>query len=92
MEKDNRYRIVKPLMSDGQIKSFKDIFLYIPKSVVARDLGINNVRFTRLMNDVGDFTLNDIFRLAAFCEIDELDLLKLVDRQYQESKKSKIKK
>src|SRR5207245_336902 len=33
----------------------------LPKSVVARDLGMNNTRFTRLMQNVEQFKLEELF-------------------------------
>ena len=89
MEKDRRYVHIKSLISGGYIKSFREIFSIIPKSVVARDLGMNNMRFSRLMNNVDQFSLKDILRLATFLEIDEMILINLVYQQFVEDKKSK---
>jgi hypothetical protein len=56
-------------------------------SVVARDLGINNVRFSKLINNVELFVLKELYRLAENIEIERKILLDLVDQQYAESKK-----
>jgi hypothetical protein len=50
MAKDRRYTRVKNLMSGGHIRSFQDIFLDIPKSVVARDLGITFTIMLRMLS------------------------------------------
>jgi len=78
MAKDRRYIRVKNLLSGGHIHSFPDIFLDIPKSVVARDLGINNVRFSKLINKVELFLLKDIYRFADLLEVDGMYLLHLI--------------
>ena len=92
MTKDRRYTTIKNLISAGYIKSFREIFDTLPKSVVARDLGMNNIRFSRLIDNVDQFLLRDLFRIAAYLEIDELILVNLVYQQYATDKKSKKKK
>ena len=72
----------------GHVKSFNDIFKYIPKSIVAKDLGTKVDRFNRLMNRVEKFTLEDMARIAAFCDL-ELDLIyKLWKKEYQLQKET----
>jgi len=78
-------------MSTGHIRNFQDLFKFIPKSVIARDLGMNNTRFSKLIQNVDDFILRDLFRLAELFEIDDLALLNLVHQQYLADKKSKKK-
>jgi hypothetical protein len=92
MAKDRRYGTVKNLITGGFIKSFGEIFDILPKSVVARDLGMNNVRFSKLIANVDLFTLKDLFHFATLLEIEELVLLNLVHQQHLAKKKSKIKK
>jgi hypothetical protein len=92
MAKDRRYTTVKNLITGGYIKFFREIFDTLPKSVVARDLGMNNIRFSKLMNNMDLFLLRDLFRFASFLEIEETVLLNLVYQQYLADKKSKKKK
>jgi hypothetical protein len=91
MAKDRRYITVKNLITAGYIKSFREIFETIPKSVVARDLGMNNARFTRLMNDVGSFTLEELFRLSVFLEIEGSIIVNLTLQQFDIDKKARKK-
>ena len=91
MAKDRRYAVVKNLISTGYIKAFRDIFDIIPKSVVARDLGMNNIRFTALMTNVDKFLLKDIFLIAALIEVEEDVLVGLILQQYLLDKKIKKK-
>ena len=92
MVKDRRYAVVKNLIDTGYIKSFGDIFNVIPKSVIARDLGMNNLRFSKLMKNVDLFLLRDLFRLATFLEVEETVLMNLIYQQYVIDKKNKKKK
>lgn len=92
MSKDKRYNTLKNLISGGYIKTFGEIFDTIPKSVVAADLGMNNVRFTKLMHNPVGFLVNDLFRIAALIDIDEKAILDLVYNQHVQDKKSKRKK
>lgn len=92
MSKDRRYTTVKNLISGGYIKTFSEIFETLPKSVMARDLGMNNIRFTKLMNNVDNFFLRDIFRMAVLLEISETTMYELIWQQYTIDKKSKKKK
>ena len=91
MAKDRRYVTVKNLITGGYIKSFREIFETIPKSVVARDLGMNNARFTKLMNNVGSFKLEELFRLSAFLEIEGTIILNLTLQQFEIDRKTKKK-
>ena len=57
MEKDERYKAVKRLIEKGDITEFNEMFTYIPKTVVARDLGAAPARFSEKMNLIEKFTL-----------------------------------
>ena len=89
--RDPRYDLIKPMILGGKITTFNDIFKFIPKTVVATDLGKKVDRFTELMNRVEGFTLEELFIIAKFCDIDEPQMLKLAENQYLKSK-SKILK
>lgn len=94
MVRDPRYKNLKNLISSGHIKIFREIFDLdvIPKSVVARDLGLNNVRFTKLMFNVHKFAFEDMFRLATIIEVEEQVITDLIIQQYALDKKNKKKK
>jgi hypothetical protein len=89
MVKDRRYSTLKKLLASDQLNSFQEIFDIIPKSVVARDLGMNNMRFSKLMNDLGRFTLEDLHRMADFIEVDGTTMVMLADKQFMANKKRK---
>ena len=89
--RDPRYDLIKPMILGGKIVTFNDIFKFIPKTVVATDLGKKVDRFTELMNHVEGFTLEELFMIGKFCDIDENQIVKLAVTQYQKNK-SKILK
>jgi len=83
MVKDRRYKTIKNLIEGGHISSFREIFDTLPKSVLYKDLGMNNARFNNLLENVELFVLADIFRIADLIEIEKSFLVKLVMTQYQ---------
>ena len=38
IKRDDRYDVIKPMVESGQLVSFNQIFKYIPKTIVAKDL------------------------------------------------------
>lgn len=85
--KDPRYAQAKALFETGFYKQFRDMFTTIPKSVVARDMGMNNIRFSSLINNVDNFVIKDLVRLADLMEVDHQAFLKWVFEQYRLDKK-----
>lgn len=76
------------MIENGKIMVFNDIFKYIPKTVVAKDLGKKVDRFNVLMSRVEEFMLQDLFIIAGFFEIDEEVMLRLVMNDYQRRKRA----
>ena len=76
----------------NQIHTLNEVYDTVPKTVVARDLGFNSDRITKLFNNVELFYLKDLFKLADLVEVDEMDILKLVCNQYQLDKKTRRRK
>ena len=91
MTKDNRYNLIKPMIDQGHIKSFEDVFKFIPKTVVANDLGMHSSRFTELIQKVDNFRIKDLVLLARLCNVNPRELAELVFKQY-ESNKSRSEK
>ena len=82
MIKDKRYTVVKNLIESGHITLFRQIFDILPKSVVYRDLGMNNARFTNLMENVELFVVSDLFRIADLIEIEKMKILEIMFNQF----------
>jgi hypothetical protein len=86
IKRDDRYDVIKPMVESGQLVSFNQIFKYIPKTIVAKDLGKKVDRFNVLMTHVDEFTLRELFRIGHFCKIDDWTILKLIMYDHQHSK------
>jgi len=91
MEKDIRYESVKVLIETGRIQEFHQIFNYLPKSILAQDLGTNNNRMTRLINHVEQFTLEELFRISHLLGVSYKTVLTIVHNQYFGEQKIKKK-
>lgn len=78
MEKDKRYELVRTLFEVGYIKQFLDIFIIVPKSVLARDLGFNYTRFTKCMLHPTRFTVREVMWISHLTGIPALQLLKWI--------------
>jgi len=66
----------------GEILSLNDIFKFIPKSIVAKDIGKNIARFTEFMSKVQGFTLEELYNIANLCSFTTSQILQLADKQY----------
>jgi hypothetical protein len=75
----------------GKISTFNDIFKFIPKTVVAHSLGKKVDRFSELMKHVEKFTLEELFTIARYCDIEEAEILRLAETEYLKSKSKIIK-
>ncbi len=89
MARDSRYKSVKALIENGTITHFNQMFEFIPKSIVAADMGKQNIRFTRLMGHVEKFTLEDIYTLAKFLEVQDNTVYELAYKEYLHQKGKK---
>jgi hypothetical protein len=83
MPKDHRYTAVKVLIESGHIKIFKQIFDYIPVSVVSNSYGSNYTRFVRLIRNPSQFKLKDLVILASLFDVDSMKMIELVFNQHK---------
>ena len=79
--RDPRYEVIKPMLNEGKIHSFPDIFKFIKKSVVAADLGKRGPRFTELITKVEDFTVKELLIIARLCGLTSAEMFKLVEAE-----------
>ena len=77
------------MLEKGNVQSFNDIFKYIPKTVVAINMGKKVDRFTEIMNRVEKFKLEEVFAVAKLCEVDDSEMLQLVYKEYIKQKRKK---
>jgi hypothetical protein len=88
--RDPRYEIIKPMLNEGKIQSFADIFKFIKKSVVAADLGKRGPRFTQLIQRVEEFTVKELLMIARLCNLSTAEIFKLVEAELSNRKKDNL--
>ena len=71
------------MLDRGKIKSFSDIFLYLPKSVLAADLGKNLRRFNELLLHVEGFTIKDLVAMSNLCGLTRMEMFRLIDQEFE---------
>lgn len=89
---DDRYTQIRPLFESQKITHFEDIFLRVPKSTVARDIGRKRARFNFLMDHVESFLVKDIINIGGLCELTLPQMFKLIDAQYARQKNKEASK
>ena len=94
MARDERYKNVKNLIETGRITALREIFSYkaIPKTVVAKDLGMHHVTFNKLLSVPQRFTFEDAFHLATLLDTDKKNIMNLIYNQCEEDRKKARKK
>lgn len=92
MVKHTRTDIIKPLIESGHIKEFHQIFIYVPKTAVAEDLGIHFNRFNKFLKTVQSMRFNDFYMLCKYFDIDPAKMFELIDNQNNATKKVPRKK
>ena len=61
----NRLNSIKNELEAGRISSFDQIFAIISETRMSVELGISFYTFRKKVNDPGEFTVNEMMRLAA---------------------------
>jgi len=70
------------LIGASHIKSIQEIFLFIPKTIVYRKLGVNFNRFDKAILDPSNFKLGELMKLA---EIFDVEPKRIIDMAYEQS-------
>ena len=89
MEKDRRFTDVNIAYRKGLIRSFPDIFNYIPKTVVYKALGKKFEYFERRLKDPTLFTMGELMEIARLFDLPEDTFYNLVARDVVRSKKGR---
>lgn len=78
------YELVRLKIEDGTIKKWDEIFLHIPSSVVAVDMGIEADQWATFMQYPGTLNLVQVFDLAGFFGIPSLIMFRLIGDKVEE--------
>lgn len=72
--KDQRYQTIRGLLLAGEIKTFTEIFEWIPHTVLAKEYGTNNARMKKMVADPSLWQLAEIYKLAELIGYDKKKL------------------
>ncbi|MFT3823809.1 MAG: hypothetical protein QM731_07805 [Chitinophagaceae bacterium] len=86
MNKDTRYETVKEMIEAKKVVEFRQIFKYIPKTVLARDLVKNTGRMTDLINKAEKFSFEELYEISQLVEVNYSVIVDLVAKQFLEGK------
>jgi hypothetical protein len=84
---DKRYESIKFMIETGHITEFKQIFNYIPKSLLGKHLHTNNPRMTRLVTEVDDLTVQEIVSISTLFNVAYDKITHIVFTQYLKDRK-----
>ena len=82
-QQDHRYLTIKPMLDQGAIKKLTDIFTYIPKTVLAQDMGKNLKRLNGLLGRLENFTIKDLLVMGNLCNLSRREMLLLLDAEFE---------
>ena len=88
MEPDHRYADIRCKMEDGTIKTWDDIFLHIPQTVVAADMGIKMDEWTNYMQYPGRLNLVHLLDLSGFFGIPFIVITRLIGDKIREQERN----
>ncbi|HEY4286519.1 MAG TPA: hypothetical protein VGN00_05420 [Puia sp.] len=89
-KRDERYGIVLSLYKDGKITTLTDVFKYIPKTIVAKDLGKRVNDLNKRMDKPDLFEMGDIYLIGRLCGLTEIEIYGLYQDHYFKIKAGRI--
>jgi hypothetical protein len=92
MDQESRVLVVKNLIETGNIKQFKEIFLYIHKKYVRDKLGVNYSRFLNLIKNPKKFRYEETQFIANIFHVTHRSISELIHNQMDASKPERPKK
>lgn len=92
MAQERNYKIGKSLILDGTIKTFMDIFEYVPKTNFADDMPMHHNTITSRIEQPETFTIQELTKIADLLDIDPMVIITLAFTQYNHERKGKKKK
>lgn len=89
--RDERYILVKPMISSGMIITLSDIFKILPKSTLAAHIGKRTPRFTELMKSPLKLTFEEAKMMGGYFDLDLDTSISLVVKEYYKTLEEKNK-
>ncbi len=82
MKRADLYETIRPLFEQGVINRFRDIFLYVSESTIAADLGKRTDRFKELIEQVDQFTVEEIVLMSSLINLSLGEMIQLIIPDY----------
>lgn len=82
MKRDDLYAPIRPLFEQGLISHFRDIFQYVTVSVFAADLGKKTDRFKELIEQLDQFTVEEIVLMGSLVHLSLGEMIQLIVKDY----------
>ena len=89
---DQRYPTIKPMLDQGSIKKLTDIFMYIPKTVLAQDIGKNLKRVNELLERLESLTVKDLVVIGNLCSLSRREMFLLLDAEFDFREENNIQR
>jgi hypothetical protein len=89
--KDKRFTLAGKLIRTNEIKTLSGIIDLVPKTVVAKELGIKPERFNKVLDNIELFVVKDLVKLADSLEIELKAVLNVLDNELASKRKTKRK-
>lgn len=83
---DFRYKMGKMMIEAGEVKSLWHLTKIVPKSVIARDLGVKVDRFTQYMQDTSLFRMKHLYDMSELFDVDVKLLLIIIGDHWKEAR------
>lgn len=91
MIQDEQRLAIKNLIETGNIKQFKEIFLYVKKKQLHSHMGINYNRFLRVIKNPKKFQYEDAYQVASIFQVTPRQISELIHCQIDSPQKEEIK-
>ncbi len=91
MIQDEQRLAIKNLIDTGNIKQFKEIFLYVKKKQLHSQMGINYNRFLRIIKNPKKFQYEDAYQVATIFSVTPRQVSELIHTQIDNPQKEEIK-
>lgn len=83
MNFDERYKNVKAIWLGGGLEKFRKLFGIVPKSIVAKDLGMHNQTINARIDNPEDLSIRQLCLLAKLSGVPALDFCNMIIRQFE---------
>lgn len=89
--KDRRFALAGKLIKTNEIQTLSGIIDLIPKTVVAKQLGIKPEKINKLLDNIELFVVKDLVKLSEAMEVETIAVLQVLNNELLLKRKGKRK-